>query len=363
MRITIRKSIIIAIAMLIMLIFAISILTFMRIDRKVIIPGAFTYRNISPVVVEESGFAVQIHKNENSLISLNDTIMVLKNDDIDMDIANSENKIMIYKLSLEEILQLKELDVSLSSYDLSKLKEELKVKKEEEIYYRSVLDDKKDLYTKKIVSKDEYEGANIALKQKELEVKSIQIQLNELNKQLQKLDASTYLSYKLKQKELEIEEEKLQYLKKRNSLLTIKAKMNGKLVADNLDNYLNSYFSKGDKIGDIVSYEDIGFIGYASGSEIIRVKEGQLVYFNVDTFRGKDFIQGRVRKIGLKPDTTGGNVTFPVEIEVTNTEFFDRERKRFIHAGVVGEAIIITEEDLPILRILWERVVKYADIN
>ncbi|HXK50205.1 MAG TPA: HlyD family efflux transporter periplasmic adaptor subunit [Clostridiales bacterium] len=363
MRITIRKSIIIAIAMMIMLVIAVMILTLMRIDRKVIIPGAFTYRNISPVVIEESGFAAEISSRENSEITAGDVIMTLANTDLDMEITDSENRITLYKLELEEILQLKELDVSLSSYDLTKLKEELKVKKDEEKYYREVQNDKEDLYAKKIISKDEYEGANIALKQKELEVKSIQIQLNELNKQLQKLDASSYLNYKFKQKELEIEENKLTYLKKRSEGLIVRAKMDGRLVADKMENRLNEYFSKGDKIGDVVSYDRIDFIGYASGSDIVRIKEGQDVYFNVDTFRGKDFIHGKVKKTGLKSDSFNGEISFPVEIEVVSTEFFDRGRKRFIHAGVVGEAIIITEEDLPILRILWEQMVKYADIN
>jgi multidrug resistance efflux pump len=363
MKVTIKKSILIAIAMVILLVFAVSVLTFMRIDRKVIVPGAFNYRHISPLVSEESGFVSAVLKNENSLLALNDTILTLRNDDIEMEIVNSENRIMIYKLGLEEILQLKKLDVSLSSYDISKLQEELKVKKDEAVYYESVLRDKNDLYEKKIVSKDEYEAANIALKQKELEVKSIQIQINELNKQLQKLDTSTFLNYKLKQKELEIEHDRLSYLKKRNGLLALTAKMPGKLVSDRMANYLNSYLPKGTQIGDIVSENEIDFIGYASGADIIRVKEGQKVFFNVDTFRGKDFIKGQVKKIGLKPENINGVITFPVEIEVTNTEFFDRGRKRFIHAGVVGEAIIITEEDLPILRILWEQIVKYADIN
>jgi multidrug resistance efflux pump len=363
MRITIRKSIIIAITMLILLAAAVTILTFMKIDRKVIVPGSFNYRRISPVVSEESGFVSRVFKDENSLLAVNDTILALRNDDLAMEMINSESKIMIFKFGLEEILQLKELDVSLSSYDISKLKEELKVKKEESEYYKSVLTDKSDLYEKKIVSKDEYEAANIALKQKELEIKSIEIQISELNKRLQKLDTSTYLSYKLKQKELEIEQEKLTYLKKRNELLSVTARMNGKLVSEKTANFLNSYLPKGTKIGDIVSENEIDFTGYASGSDIIRVKEGQKVFFNVDTFRGKDFISGIVRKIGLKPETFNGTITFPVEIEVTDNEFFDSGRKRFIHAGVVGEAIIITEEDLPILKLLWEQIVKYADIN
>lgn len=363
MRITIKKSIYIAVTMVILLILTVIILTFMRIDRKVIVPGTFTYRNVSPLIIEESGFLEKIYKTENSEVLIGDTLLVLRNEDIDIEILNSENRIMIYKLELQEILQLKELDVNLSSFDTSKLKEQLKVKVAEAEYFKSILKDKTDLYANKIISKDEFEEANLNVKQNEMEIKSIEIQLNGLNKQLQKLDASAFLNYKLKQKELDVEQDRLEYLTKRRNMLTIVSKTDGKLMSGRLENSLNVFFTKGDKIGDVISFDKIDFTGYASGADIIRIKEGQISYFNVDTFRGKDFVQGKVKRIGLKTETFNGIIAYPIEIEVTSTEFFDRGRKRYIHAGVTGEAVIITEEDLPILYLLWERVVKYTDIN
>ncbi|MGD9708083.1 MAG: hypothetical protein AB7V07_10520, partial [Candidatus Delongbacteria bacterium] len=135
MRVTIAKSIIIAIAMLVLLVISVAILTLMKIDRKVIVPGTFTYRRISPVVIEESGFVSEIHASANSILNENDTILILRNDDLEIELANTGNKVLIYKIELEEILQLKELDVSLSSFDTSKLKEQLRVSKEEALYY------------------------------------------------------------------------------------------------------------------------------------------------------------------------------------------------------------------------------------
>ena len=363
MLVTIKKSIMTAVLMMVLLVLSTLILTAMRIDRKVIIPGAFTYRRISPVVAEESGFVDRIIRHENSFVSQNDTILTLRNADIVRDIENAQSRIMIYRIELEEILQLKELDVSLSSYNTTKLNEELKVKKAEEKYLAGVAEDKRDLYEKKIISKDEYESSNIALRQKQLEIRSAEIQLNELRKRLQKLDASTYLRYQLKEKELAIEEDRLEYLNRRKDLLSLTSRMEGRLVADKLENLLNSYIPAGTHIGDIVSYEKINFSGYASGNDIIRIKEGQKAFFIVDTFRGRDFIRGTVKRIGLKPDNVNGTILFPIELEVDDPKFFDRGKERYLHAGVVGEAVIITEEDIPIFRLLWERVVKYADFN
>lgn len=266
-------------------------------------------------------------------------------------------------MELEEILQLKEYDTSINSFDITKLKEQLSLKNTEKKYYKSIYDDKNDLYDKKIISKDDFEEAELIYEQTKLESRSIKLQIDELARKLQNLDASSLLNYKLKQKELELEQNTLDHLKSRKEMLIVKAKMSGKLLADKLENHLNVYLSTGDKVADVVSFDKIDFIGYAKGADIIRVKEGQEVVFNVDTFRGKNFIHGKVKRIGLKTAKKNGVISYPVEIEVLSNEFFDRGRKRFIHAGIFGEAIIMTERDIPIVELLWERIIKYADIN
>jgi len=363
MRITVKNSLSLATIMVIFLILVVVLLSLMKIDRKVIVPGTFSYRKISPVIIEESGFVDKILTTENSHIEKNDTILILRNKDFEMEILNSENRINIYKMELEEILHLKEFDTSLNSFDVTKLKEELQLKTAEEKYYKNIYDDKEDLFKKKIISKDDFEEAELLYKQTKLEKRSIKIQIDELTRKLQKLDASSLLNYNLKQNELKLEKNKLNYLIVRKEMLTIKAKMTGKLLADKLDNHLNEFLSKGDKVADVISFDKIDFIGYAKGADIIRVKEGQEVVFNVDTFRGKDFIHGKVKRIGLKTAEKNGVISYPVEIEVLSNEFFDRGRKRFIHAGIFGEAIIMTERDIPIVELLWERIIKYADIN
>jgi multidrug efflux pump subunit AcrA (membrane-fusion protein) len=283
MRITVKNSLSIATIMVIFLIIVTILLSLMKIDRKVIVPGSFTYRNISPVIIEEEGFVENICAVENENIEKNDTILVLRNKDIEMEIISSENRINIYTMELEEILQLKEFDTSLNSYDVTKLKEELNLKKVEENYYLNIYNDKKDLYGKKIISKDDYEEAELLYKQTELESKSIKIQINELTRKLEKLDASSLLNYKLKQKELELEQDTLDHLNSRKEMLVVKAKMSGKLLADKLENHLNVYLSIGDRIADVVSYDKIDFIGYAVGADIIRVIEDQEVVFNVSS--------------------------------------------------------------------------------
>ena len=48
------------------------------------------------------------------------------------------------------------------------------------------------------------------------------------------------------------------------------AKMDGKIIADRMDNLNNTYRSKGERIADIVSFNKIDFVGYAVGVDIIK---------------------------------------------------------------------------------------------
>ena len=105
--------------------------------------------------------------------------------------------------------------------------------------------------------------------------------------------------------------------------------------------------------------DDINFRGRAAGSDVIRVAEGQPVYFNVELFRRRNLITGTVTRVGSGvPDSSG----FTIEIEVDNRAFFDRGRELFLQAGISGEAIVITEKDVSLIRMVWERVVRIADV-
>jgi hypothetical protein len=101
----------------------------------------------------------------------------------------------------------------------------------------------------------------------------------------------------------------------------------------------------------------------APGSDVVRLEPDQEVYFNVELFRRKEFVKGRVAGIGNKVVERNPSRGFPVEIEVDDKEFFDRNRKLFIQAGVPGEAIIVTEKNLTLASLLWDRFINYMDID
>lgn len=223
------------------------------------------------------------------------------------------------------------------------------------------MDDKKSLFDRNISSRDQYDEARLNYKTILSDIKSLEISTDEIDRNLKKLDTSSLLRYKLKQKDYENYEEKLKYLEKKYTKLSIVARDKGKMLADRMDNIRNTFIGKGQHLADVVSFEAIDFVGYASDADILRISEDLEVYFNVELFRGKDFITGRVKNIGYKPVFRDGVPYFPIEIEVDKKEFFNRERKYYLQAGITGEAIVITEKNLPLAELIWEQFINYVD--
>ncbi len=363
MKLTVKRSLSIAFLLFAFLLAATAALALIEIDRRVAIRGAFTYRHSTPVICEESGFVAQILKHEDEDVSAGEAVLVLENRNLEMEIVATENRLVMYEIELEEILSGKEFDSTMNRLDINRIDEELAYKREKLTYYEETLAEKKELYDTNIGSKDEYEAALLDVKTARTDIRNLQIALAKTDKGLEELDTSVLLRYRLKDQEFQNETQKLDHLMSRKQKLTVIAKSGGRLIADKLESLKNTYLGVGTHLADVVSFDDINFVGLAEGTDVVRISPGQEVFFNVELFRRKEFVKGRVARIGNKLIVRNPARGFPVEIEVDDKEFFNRKRKLYIQAGVPGEAIIITEKNLTLVSLLWDRFINYMDID
>ena len=367
MKLTVRKSLFIALILFAFLVLASLGLTFLRIDRKTALQGVFVYRDIQPVICEEGGFVSEILVRESGFVQPGDPIMVMVNDDLDMEIRLSENRLNICRIEFEEMLGLKELDLTVMSFDASSQMEGIAAKRERLAYLEGIADTRKGLYDSKLASKEDYERALLDLKEARSELSRLEIDLKQTGSRLAEQDASALLRYALKAEEVEMERQRLAFLRKRQEKLTVTSKAEGRLISENIDRLRNTFQNKGTPIGDVVSFDAINFLGYAEGTDVIRIEEGQEVFFNVELFRRRNLITGKVVRVGSgAPGPAGVSGEsfrgFAVEIEVDNRAFFDRGNELYIQAGIPAEAIVITEKDVSLIRMLWERVVRVANV-
>ena len=136
------------------------------------------------------------------------------------------------------------------------------------------------------------------------------------------------------------------------------------LVSEVWEDLQGTYLASGTQVGSIVSLDEIDFNGFATDSDVIRIRDGQEAYFDVAMFRRKAFVKGTVTRIGHIATTgTDGRSRFPIRIEVQNTTFFDRNQQLYIQAGIGAEAVIVTERGLSLIELVWEKIRKLTDFG
>jgi multidrug resistance efflux pump len=359
MKLTVRRSLGIAALLFVFLLVASVGLILLPVDRRVTIPGVFAYREVHPVVCEVAGFVAEVLVESDAPVEQGSPILRLSNNELESELRRTRTGVEMIDLELRQILRSGGYDASLGELDVSRMNEDLAFRRDRLAYLAEVMRSAQDLAGRNLASRRSYEEAELAYKEELARVSELEIELAKAQRKLLELDTATRLNYEVKKKEHEIELERLSLLQSQRDKLMVRAPAAGRFVARDIDRLRNTRLAPGTQIGEVVS-DDLLFKALAGAVDVVRIREGQNVYFNVELFRRKQIVQGRVVHVGAQP-SNGAATGFPVEIEVPDRRFFDRGRELFLQAGVTGEAVVVTEEGLPLARVLWERVVDAVD--
>ncbi len=364
MKLTIRKTLLLSLGLFVLLGLAALAVTFFRINRTVIVDGVFDYRKTYPVTVEGSGFVERVLVKTDSRVKKGDVLAVLSNRDLDKEIADMELRLAMGTLELESMKELAETERFITTQDMLSLKELLDTKVFELDYYKALQEMNQKLYQDGSITKERYDAGQLAFRSVQGAVAEIEIQLTKKKRKQVELEAHPSSARELKQKALELDAGNLEYLRARRARLRIQASESGVLLSAGWDSLAYTYVAKGTRVADIVTFDEIDFVGFTKDTDIIRIKEGQTSYFDVEIFRRKVFVSGIVTNIGYKAVAgPGGLGLFPVTIELTNKKFFDRNQELYIQAGVKGQAVVIVEEGLSLIALVWEKILDFADFG
>ncbi len=354
---------IISLLLLLLLAAAALAVTFFRVNRTVTIRGVFEYRASCPIVVREPGFVQDVVAEVDQRVTEGDVLLILENRDLDMEIKSLRNQLSVYELELERLADQKDHDVFQTRQDILLLRERLQVKTIELEHRESLFISYRELHRTKSIMRNQYDEVRLAYLSVRAEIAELEIELVKKNNALGELETTASGLVALKKKDHDIARERLSHLIGRHENLVITAPEPGVLLAEDWGDLRSSYMGPGTHVADIVSLDQIDFVGFATDADIIRIREGQDAYFDVDVFRRKAFVNGTVTKVGHLAMEAEGRSLFPVRIEIANTTFFDRGQRLYIQAGVSAEAVVITEKGLSLIQLVWEKVRKLTDFQ
>ena len=339
-------------------------ISFFNVNRTVTVRGAFEYRDTYPVISLESGVVREIVVEVDQTVSKGDVLIVLENKSLKMEIADLESRISLLDLETDSFSAKNVYDISQFVSDLELLRKQQQMKTEELEFREELYDVNLAMYERKSIAKHQYDEVRLAYLAVRLEMDQIESSLIKKNAALREFQDSIVQTLKVYSSERKAAEAKLQYLLERQTDLTVRSPAAGVLHSTDLEYLRGAHLSASTHIADVVSLDDIDFVGFAIDADIIRVKEGQEAYFDVDIFRRKAFVKGTVTRVGhmAKRGPDGRNL-FPVRVEVDNPTFFDRGQLLYIQAGVSGDAVIITEKGLSLIELVWEKILKLTDFQ
>lgn len=364
MKLTIRKTLLFSLALFLVLAIAALAVMFFRVNRTVMVDGIFEYRETLSVTIEEGGLVTDLRVKSDSRVEEGEVLLILSNKDLEKEVADIERKISMGELELESIENQEALDRFAAEQDVLSFESLLYTKKLELEYRFGLHKMNSDLFSAGSISKDRFDASRLAYNSAQGTVTEIEIQLRKVRRQLKELSDGPGAPITLKRRAIEIDRRHWEYLRGRLSNLRVLAPHSGTLLSEAWESFENTFLAKGTHVADVVSFDEINFEGFAGDTDIIRIKEGQKAYFDVEIFRRKIFVNGTVTQIGYKAiPGPGGFRQFPITVEVENKMFFDREQEFYIQAGVKGQAVIIVEEQLSLITLVWEKIVNFVDFG
>ena len=364
MKLTIRKTLFISLGLLAVLVLAALAVSFFRVNRTLTVTGAFEYRTVRPVVAREGGFVAGIPAAPDTRVVTGDPLLILRSEDLDAEIETLEHQLELARLELDALESQGRFESFQARLSAAGMEERVGVSAAREELQRRQYLLNRELYGEGRISRNQLDEVELAHRSLLTDLSDLRSGLDVARARMTEIASSYARQIEMKRRVIQTSAARLERLERRKEDLTIRAAGPGVFLLENPDRLLGTYLTKGSRAGEIVSFDDIDFIGYAGNSDIIRIKAGQKVYFDVDVFRRKVFIRGTVSKIGYKAVSgPAGESLFPVRIEVDNKSFLDRGNELFIQAGVRGEALIVVEEGLSLITMVWEKILDFIDFE
>ena len=363
MKLSIRKTLFISLALMLVLAIAALGITLFRVNRTVTVPGRFEYRMRVPVVAKEPGYVAEIFATPDQNVNKGELLLLLENRNLDREVLGVRDQLATYDLEIRDLTEQSEFAIAQLRRDIESNRLRLQTKSAELESQRELFVLHLQMYESDSITKYQYDDVRLRYLAIQNEVRELEIGLSGLGDLVLERNATTDMAITRKTHVREIALRRLDDLDRRRDNLRVVAPESGMLLAGIWSELIHTYVSATTVLGRVVTLDQIIFSGFAQDSDIIRVETGQSVYFDVDVFRRKAFVNGTVTSVGYAAIESSDRNLFPVQIEVENAAFFDRDRELYIRAGVTGEAIIITEEGLSLIELVWEKIRKLADFE
>lgn len=333
------------------------VLVFGKMSEKVEGYGVISPEDEKIISSSVSGIISTLYVKEGDMIEKGKEIFKLKDDILyaQKEIAEAEflkateeylearRELDYFENSKAEIERAKEALIR-ASINLEKAKRELELKKE--------------LHKEGITSLKELTDAELEVEVKESEKKSClqDLRLLLLKKEMERALAKSKLERA--ENALKIAKEQLELSRKRVAESVFRAPLTGIILE--IKKKEGEFVSEGERIGKMVSLDDLAFEINLPQEKISKLRDGQesKVFLDAFPFRKYKIFEGKIKRISPSAEIIGGKLFFKAKISLKeNWIDMGKKQRVYLKPGMSGKAKVIVEKDITLAKLLFNKLI------
>lgn len=141
----------------------------------------------------------------------------------------------------------------------------------------------------------------------------------------------------------------------------VRAESGGVMVGDPVNDLVGRRVQPGDELAYVLDPSSVHFVTYVPEAAILKVRTGQDAFVELAGLpkRAFDVFEGEVQKVGARPDAEQGETAslYPVEIRLRQPWVMWDGDRTYVRGGMRGRAKIAYQEDVSVLRAIYETLV------
>jgi multidrug resistance efflux pump len=332
------------------------VILFGKMDETVEGYGIISPENERIISSSLSGIIASIYVKEGDFVEKGDEIFRLKDEPFHFqkEIASLE----FLKAEAEYIEAKRELDyLNNSKEELEKLKEAYRRATINFEKAKRELDIRKELYKEGIISFKELIDSEIDLKIKESEkeMASKELDLFLSKKEMERSLAKLRLEKTMKA--LEVSKSQMELAEKRVKESVFRAPARGVILE--IRKKEGEFVSEGEKIGRMVSLNELIFEMNLPQGKIVKLREGLTakVFLDAFPFRKYKIFEGKVERISPMAELSGG-AFFKVKISLKeNWVDAEKNQRIYLKPGLSGRGKVIIERNISLSKLLLNKII------
>ncbi len=336
-----------------LLVIAVFVLIFGRMDETVEAFGTVFPANQVNVAAEISGIVREVEVQEGDEVKVGDTLALLVSDDLKLQVEQSRQSLADARARLVEVKEEYKNLTESESFEISAVLADISAARRRMELAKTNFERAESLFVKNLISRDSLERAELTYDLAESYCLVLDARKRVLENRYQR-------QIKLRGRSVQVAQQAYDLAQQRLKRTAILAPISGTILTPKTDELTGTKAVEGRPLLQIGDLSQIKFVASINEADIPRVDVGQeaRIYINAFPHRQYKAFEGRVAEVSSAPQVTKSGVAFEAEIHLDEPWVDVSESRLYLKPGLSGKAKIVIKPNVRLIEKIFKGVAK-----